>query len=248
MTSPILRAVHDQPNDTAGYLKQLSQIERNDVTGTLERGRILNAARSRLAHGEWRVFAALLPFVERTAHRYRAIEAHPVLRDPVHLEILPSEKAILYALARLHPDLVLKGIRAGIVHPRMALADVERLGTPGGGKARSKPTPKPWDLPTAFSKIRRALLGAPSDVHREIGRQLHELADQYSPVRPSRGGAGRPTAGRAGQPDFQIVKDLISSGLRSMAGRHHPDRPGGNVETMKAVNLATEWLRDRAGV
>jgi len=44
-------------------------------------------------------------------------------------------------------------------------------------------------------------------------------------------------------PPVSDVDDLITSGLRTLAKRFHPDVVGGDLHRMQAINHAADWLR-----
>lgn len=43
-----------------------------------------------------------------------------------------------------------------------------------------------------------------------------------------------------------VARELVASGLRVLAVKHHPDK-GGDLELMKQVNATADWLRDVVG-
>jgi hypothetical protein len=45
--------------------------------------------------------------------------------------------------------------------------------------------------------------------------------------------------------DLEVIDEIISAGVRSLARTHHPDA-GGDHDKMVAINNAADWLRERA--
>lgn len=45
-------------------------------------------------------------------------------------------------------------------------------------------------------------------------------------------------------PNRQIVLELIAAGRRRLAARYHPDRSGGDAETMKAINIRAAFWKN----
>ena len=54
-----------------------------------------------------------------TVERWMAIARHPVLSDSATMRNLPTAWSILYQLARVPPELLLKYIADGSVHPQL---------------------------------------------------------------------------------------------------------------------------------
>src|SRR5262245_58657937 len=46
-------------------------------------------------------------------------------------------------------------------------------------------------------------------------------------------------------PDASMCDQLISTGLRSLSLKFHPDRPGGSHAKMVALNIAADCLREQ---
>jgi len=46
----------------------------------------------------------------------------------------------------------------------------------------------------------------------------------------------------------ELTKEIIKKAYKRAAAKYHPDKEGGNVETMKMVNEAYETLKDYEGV
>jgi hypothetical protein len=45
--------------------------------------------------------------------------------------------------------------------------------------------------------------------------------------------------------DLQVIDEIISAGVRSLARTHHPD-VGGDHQRMVTINNAADWLREKA--
>jgi hypothetical protein len=73
------------------------------------------------------------------------------------------------------------------------------------------------------------------DLHAALGRE-HERR------RAQRSQAGHEAGRRFSGPAIEDVKDIVDTGYRALALKHHPDR-GGDVSRMQRINLAAEWLR-----
>jgi hypothetical protein len=88
------------------------------------------------------------------------------------------------------------------------------------------------------------------------GVPLDELPDQYfewlltialrEPLRAAvahearrRGAIADP---RGWQPQRDVVDEIISAGVKTLARHHHPD-VGGDHESMRDINAAADWLR-----
>jgi hypothetical protein len=239
------RATACTPLRTADrYLEQLAALHVSGVKAILTKGGLLNEAKTKLEHGEWQALCRRLPFSQRHAHRFRAIATHPTLSNRTFVAILPEDLVVLYQMSRLAPEIVEAAIRDGRIHSRMALQDARELtrGRAGDPHERiTRRTSKPWTLLDAFTKIRRALAGAPTAAHPEVATELRELADRYTPSRPQR------TRARAEQLKPEVAKEIITAGFRSVAHKYHPDHSNGDVEMMKAINLAMAWLRALVG-
>jgi N6-adenosine-specific RNA methylase IME4 len=92
------------------------------VTGILEVGRLLTAAKDALPHGEFEAMInAHLPFVPRTAQMLMAIAADPRLSNPKHVSLLPPSWGTLYELTKLSDEQFSVSLSAGKIRP-----DVER--------------------------------------------------------------------------------------------------------------------------
>jgi hypothetical protein len=52
-------------------------------------------------------------------------------------------------------------------------------------------------------------------------------------------------SGWEGPIDLRVIDDIISAGVRSLAGTHHPD-VGGDHQKMITINNAADWLREKA--
>ena len=67
-----------------------------------------------------------------------------------------------------------------------------------------------------------------------------ELAERFAappPPPPSSSASWRTPC-----PDPRLAADIVSTGLRMLARKHHPD-VGGDTAVMQRLNLAAEWLR-----
>jgi hypothetical protein len=235
------------PPSVSDYLTRIGSIRLEGVESLLRRGEVLIEAKERLPHGQWKTLCAQLPFSERHAHRLRSIASHPVLVDRTSLSCLPDDLVSLYLLSRLPADLVRQAMKDGRIHPRMSVADAKALAGKESqreaGQSREKKASPPWTLDGAIRKVRAIIAPCPSTERTALAWLLRGLADRLAPdlfTAPS-------SRGPRGKPDPRLLNELITFALRAAVKRWHPDNSTGNAETMKAANLAIEWLRAQAG-
>ena len=86
----------------------------------------------------------------------------------------------------------------------------------------------------------------------EIRGVSYESASSYrhwAPAPPPPGGWQRPPPPPPPSPpppktpvNWGIAEEIVEAGFKTLAKRHHPDS-GGDLEKMKAVNVAADWLR-----
>jgi hypothetical protein len=217
------------------------------VEAIVARGEVLIEAKAHLDQGEWRVFCAGLPFSQRHAHRLRAIASHKTLANRTFMSSLPDSLVVLYVLSTLSPAVVEAALADGRVHPRMSIKDARRLAQGeaatdhAGARASGHREPTPWTLAGALAKIDRAIAGAPAAEFQALAEGLHDRAQMLE--RHSGGPRRRGRAGERLRNDLAgAVLEVITSGYRAAARKHHPDA-GGDVAAMARVNAAMEWLR-----
>jgi hypothetical protein len=264
VTAAIVEPIR-RPTTEDEYVERFLALHSAGIERIVQQGQVLDEAATvlRPTRGAWTRFTTRLSITSRHVNRLRSVAGHEVLRNRTFWSRLPAELVTLYAISRLPADFVLAAIESGRIHPGMSLKDAKALmdpsAKPGASKTRE---PKPWNLSTAFKRIHAALRPAPPSAFKEISIQLLELSAAYAPSRSqskSRTESGPKShtesqsesrssrgAGRNAKPDMKVVKDVISSGLRSLAARYHPDR-GGDPEMMKVITAAVDWLRAKVG-
>ena len=95
------------------------------------------------------------------------------------------------------------------------------------GKYRGTPvTELPFDYLQWLTSI-ELLEPLRTEVQKEYGKRLCDQS-QYE-----------------GLIDLEVIDEIISAGVRSLARTHHPDA-GGDHDKMVAINNAADWLRERA--
>ena len=77
------------------------------------------------------------------------------------------------------------------------------------------------------------------NIHSELKRRSVDYSER--PKRPRRP-AQPPNASLPRAIRREDVSAIISAGRRSLASKFHPDKPGGNLLLMQAVNNAADWL------
>jgi hypothetical protein len=239
----------DKEGQTAAiYLERLAKIHSAGVEAIVARGEVLIEAKAHFDHGEWQTLCAGLPFSQRHAHRLRAIAPHKTLANRTFMSSLPDSLVVLYVLSTLSPAVVEAALADGRVHPHMSIKDARRLaqgeaatdyaGARAGGFHRKL---TPWTLAGALAKIDRAIAGAPAAEFQALADGLHDRAQMLE-----RQSGGPRRSGRTGErlrDDLAVaVLEVITSGYRAAARKHHPDA-GGDVTAMAHVNAAMEWLR-----
>jgi hypothetical protein len=90
-----------------------------------------------------------------------------------------------------------------------------------------------------------------SDVRDEVRRRVEDEEETHKAYREHQRQQSYhdqkqySTGRRRGLPNLQDVDELISTGLKTLAKRFHPDLAGGDLARMQAINHAADWLRDR---
>jgi N6-adenosine-specific RNA methylase IME4 len=114
------------------------------VAAIVATGAELGAAKAALPHGAWeklfrdhpQAIAEPVRMTARTARRFMAIAAHPVLANRPHVSVLPPSWSTLYELTRLNGELLTAALADGRITPETERTDVYAL-------ARRVPTPVP---------------------------------------------------------------------------------------------------------
>jgi Protein of unknown function (DUF3102) len=121
-----LRVVEAQPvPSTADYVCRIQALVRATVENIIQIGRVLNEAKAALPHGEFTTMVEMeLPFTARTAQRYMAVAAHPVLGNTTHASYLPASWTTLYELTTVPVPTLEIMLKKGIITPSMQRKDV----------------------------------------------------------------------------------------------------------------------------
>lgn len=108
------------------YAAEITACWRQSVDAILEVGRLLNAAKDGLPHGDFlRMMGDSLPFGARTAQRLMALGKDARLR--AHASHLPASWATLYELTKLKNDQFEARILDGTIRPEMERRDISQL-------------------------------------------------------------------------------------------------------------------------
>lgn len=118
-----LEAMQPKPGAPAtAWAQRIAACWQASVTGILEVGRLLAAAKEALEHGEFeKMIEDHLPFVPRTAQMLMAIAADPRLTNPKHVSLLPASWGTLYEISKLSDEDFDVALAGGKIRP-----DVER--------------------------------------------------------------------------------------------------------------------------
>lgn len=107
------------------WAKRIRRAWQSTLEGIFETGRLLNAAKDVLAHGDWlEMVGRDLPFSAGTAQRLMRIALDPRLSDAAHGPLLPPSWRTLYELTRLPDDALEVSFADGTIHPEMQRADI----------------------------------------------------------------------------------------------------------------------------
>lgn len=110
------------------FVVQIRATWQKAVESIIETGSLLNAAKSKLEHGQFLVMIGeKLPFGERTAQMLMLIARHPILSNTKYVSHLPPSWATLHALAQVPDDELLRAIDAKLVTPQTRLNEAKQL-------------------------------------------------------------------------------------------------------------------------
>jgi hypothetical protein len=107
--------------------KDLRETYNKTVSGIIDFGRKLTAAKKRFPGEFTDIVHRYLPIGLRTAERYMKIAEHKVLSDPTHVSSLPPSYGTLDVLTRIPADQMLMMLQDGSVHCEMERKAAERL-------------------------------------------------------------------------------------------------------------------------
>src|ERR1700689_795655 len=146
------------------WAAQINACWRASFEGILEAGRLLNAAKDALAHGEFqKMLDTELQFRPRTAQRLMAISADERITNATHASHLPTAWTTLYELTTLDDEQFEAGIKTGKINP-----DMERKDVPKGARSIMGSRQEPDDSldffptpPWATRALMEVVLGGP---------------------------------------------------------------------------------------
>lgn len=119
------------PQTPEEFAAAIGAAWRSSVRGIIDAGRLLIMARESLDHGEFGpMIESQLPFGVRTAEMLMRIARHPGISNPKFVSYLPPSWGSLHELTPLEPEEFERAIEAGLIHPGMTRADVERIRNP----------------------------------------------------------------------------------------------------------------------
>lgn len=116
-------------DDPDAWALLINGAYRRSFESTIETGRLLIEAKAKLAkHGTWLpMLETKLDFSPDTAQRLMAIARNEFLTNTAHVRYLPRSSSTLYALTKLSPEQLARGIEEKIINPDMERKDVDRL-------------------------------------------------------------------------------------------------------------------------
>lgn len=107
------------------WAAQISAAWRSSVSGIIETGRLIAAAKAALPHGDFTIMVGeALPFTARTAQRLMAIGADERLSNPTRVSLLPPNWGTLYELTKLDDERLEAEIAAGTIRPDMERREI----------------------------------------------------------------------------------------------------------------------------
>lgn len=127
LTGPVV----PRPRDAAEWAGVIRADLGRSVQGVIDAGAHLAASKTDIPAGEWHAWlAAELHMTPRTAQRFMAIAANPVLANATHVSRLPASWGTLYELSRLPGKVLARAIEAGTVSPETTRQGVAALVPP----------------------------------------------------------------------------------------------------------------------
>ena len=123
----VLTAMQPAANAPASaWAARITACWRASVEAILEVGRLLEAAKEALPHGEFgKMIEAELPFGDRTARMLMTIAGDPRLTDRKHASVLPAHWGTLYELTKFDDEKFEQAVEQKIIRPDMERRDVK---------------------------------------------------------------------------------------------------------------------------
>ena len=110
------------------WVQRIAASWRQSLSGILETGRLLLAAKEALPHGTFgAMIASELPFGSRTAQILMKVAADPRLLNPNHASLLPPSWMALYEISKLDDTAFDKAIEAKVIRPDMERRDIAQV-------------------------------------------------------------------------------------------------------------------------
>jgi hypothetical protein len=112
----------------AQWVDKIADAWARRVTGFVETGKVLFAAKKDLTVGEWlHLVNNDLQLEPKTARCLMAIAAHPIISNPQYASFLPAEWEVLYELSKIDADTLREFLEHGEVSPRTERKDARVL-------------------------------------------------------------------------------------------------------------------------
>jgi len=145
-------------NDTARrYSLQIREAWQKSVSGIIETGQLLNAAKAELGEKSWRWLCSKsnpdrVPFTHATAVKIATIARHTLIASGSHVNHLPQSWGTLYELTRLPDHILTRSLADGRIRPETQRKDIKAL------------------LPKAT--MRAEWRDAPADISRQVADDI----------------------------------------------------------------------------
>jgi hypothetical protein len=115
-----------------GLADDVNRANARTVASIIDTGQRLLAAKEAAGHGGWEpLFDGTLErpivFSIRTARRYMAVAGNALIGKSDKLAVFPTALTVLEELAKLPDEILLAGLKDGLINPEMESADVARL-------------------------------------------------------------------------------------------------------------------------
>lgn len=108
------------------------------VESIVETGRMLIEAKEELGHGAFEAMVQTrLPFGPGTSRQLRIIAEHTIISNRKFIYALPPSWGTLYELAQLPDEILITGLRDGLIHPKLNRKDARALRPDAKDKAKS---------------------------------------------------------------------------------------------------------------
>lgn len=151
------------------------------VESIIETGRMLIEAKEELGHG---VFESMvqteLPFGPRTARMLKTIAEHRILANRKHVSDLPPSWGTLYQLAQLPDEVLIAGLKDGLIHPKLERSEVRAM----------KPNPKGKPQKSSRAELIAAIQKDPNANQRDAAKALGVSLGEYQRTRNELIGSG----------------------------------------------------------